>query len=239
MRAIARAAALVLGLTAAPMLGQSAAAAMQRPFPLVTVAGEGTVSVRPNMADVTAGVTSEAKTPREAAEANAKAMAGLIAAAKEAGIADADIRTARFSISPVHAQRERGEPRVSGYRVSNQVTATVRDLAKLGDILDRLVAAGATDVRGVEFRVSDVAKLLDEARKAAFEDAKRKAELFAKAAGAQVGRAVNISEEEAQPPVRPYRMLAPAAGQAAPATPMEPGEETLRVHISVSFELNQ
>jgi uncharacterized protein YggE len=214
-------------------------AAVDRPFPLVTVTGEGGVSVKPDMAEVVAGVTSEAKTPREAAETNAKTMTTVIAALKEAGLAEPDIRTARFSLFPVQSQRERGEARVTGYRVSNQVIARVRDLPKLGEILDKLIAAGATDINSVQFTASNPAQLLDEARAAAFADARRKAELFAKAAGAYVGRAVNISEDDAVPP-RPLRMMAPAAaGRAAPPTPMEPGEEIVRTQVTVSFELNQ
>jgi uncharacterized protein len=228
-----------LALAALAMRASGVEAAVDRPFPLVTVTGEGSISVKPDVADATAGVTTEAKTPREAAEANAKTMAAVVTALKEAGIAEGDIRTARFSISPIHAQRERGEPRVTGYRISNQVVARVRNVAGLGDVLDKVMAAGANDISGVRFTVSNPSKLLDEARAAAFADAKRKAEQFARAAGAHVGRAVNISEEEAQPP-RPYRMFSPlAAARPAPPTPMEPGEETLRAQVTVSFELNQ
>jgi uncharacterized protein YggE len=166
-------------------------------------------------------------------------MTAVLAALREAGIADADIGTARFSIAPVHAQRDRAEPRIVAYRVTNQVDVTVRKIAQVGEVLDKLVAAGATDIAGVTFTLSDPAKLLDQARAAAFADARRKAELFAKAAGAQVGRAVNISEDETARP-QPFRMLSQASPRAgAAATPIEPGEETLRAQVVVSFELNQ
>jgi uncharacterized protein YggE len=235
---------LAAGLTLAWFAGAlalapEAQAAMDRPFPLITVTGEGTVSAKPDRAHASAGVVSEGKTPREATDANTKAMTAVIAALKEAGLADADIRTSRFSISAIYANHERGGPaRITGFRVSNQVTATVRDIGRVGDILDRLVDAGANEISGVEFVVSDAPKRLDEARTAAIADAKRKAELFARAAGAQVGRAVNIAEEEGHTPPRPYmmRMAAPAAGAAVP---VQPGEETLRAQVTVSFELNQ
>jgi uncharacterized protein YggE len=229
---------LLAGLLGLPALAPAARAAVDRPFPLITVTGEGTVTAKADVAHASAGVVSEGKSPREASDANAKAMTAVIVALREAGLGDADIRTARFSITPIYANRERGGPaHITGFRVSNQVTATVRDFARLGEILDRLVGAGANEISGVSFSLSDPAKPLDQARTAAVMDARRKAELLARAAGAQVGRAVNIAEEEAQPP-RPYmmRMAAPAA---APTTPIEPGEETLRTRVTVSFELNQ
>ncbi|MBX6426774.1 MAG: SIMPL domain-containing protein [Variibacter sp.] len=226
-------------LAAALALASPARAVVDRPFPLVTVAGEGVVAVKPDLAHVTVGVASEGKTPREAADANAATMTAIMAALKDAGIAESDIRTARFAVSPVYGQRERGsQPRLVGFRVSNQVRATVRDIAKLGEVLDRIVAAGANDISGVDFVASNHSRLLDEARVAAFADAKRRAELLAQAAGAQVGRAVMIAEEEAPPP-RPFTLREASAVAAAPTTPIAPGEETLRVRLTVSFELNQ
>jgi len=239
MRLIRFSLAAALLLAAAPPLATIGQAAVERPFPLVTVTGEASVSVTPDLAHATAGVNSEAKTPREAAEANAVAMNAVIAALKRDGIPDADIRTARFSITPIQTQRPReAQPQVTSYRVSNQVRVTVGDVAKIGDVLDRLIAAGATNITGIEFAASDPAKLLDGARNAAFADAKRKAELYARAAGAQVGRAVSIAEEDARPPRRFARTL--ALNEAAPfSTPVAPGEDTLRVQVTVSFELNQ
>ncbi|HET9903305.1 MAG TPA: SIMPL domain-containing protein [Xanthobacteraceae bacterium] len=215
-----------------------ATAAVERPFPIITVTGEGSVRAQPDLAKASAGVVTEAKTPREATEANAKAMESVIAALKEAGLTERDIRTSRFSISPIYGNRERGGPqRLTGFRVANQVTATVRTIGNLGAILDKLVEAGANEITGVTFSVSDRSKRLDEARIAAIADAKRKAELLAKAAGAHVGRAVNIAEDEIHALPR-FREFAPAMA-AAPDTPISPGEETLRVRVTVSFELNQ
>lgn len=227
------------GLILASVMIADASAAFERPFPLVTVTGEGKVTAKPDIVQATAGVSSEGKTPPEASEANSTAMASVIAALKAAGIAETDIRTARFSIAPLYAQRERGAPRIAGYRVVNHVRATVRDIAALGGVLDKLTAAGATDITAIEFMVENSTELLDNARLAAFAEARRKAELFARAAGTQLGRAVTITEEDAMPPPpRPYRALS-AATSAASATPIEPGEETLRARVTVSFELAQ
>lgn len=239
MRRVRQACALGLVLLAAGAGAPAAQAAIERPFPLVTVAGEGSVNVVPDLAYATAGVHSEAKTPREATEANAKLMNAVVAAARQAGIEERDIRTSRFSISPVYAPRREGAPQLTGYRVTNQVRVTVRDHARIGDVLDQMVAAGANQVSGVEFTVADPSKLLDEARAAAFADAKRKAELYAKAAGAQIGRAVAVTEDGAQPPRPVFRAERAALAAPAAATPVSAGEETLRVQVTVSFELNQ
>lgn len=217
---------------------QSAGAVTQRPFPLITTTGEGAVTVASDLAVATAGVTTEAKTPREAADANTRTMNAVVAAAVQAGIAESDVRTARFSIYPVQTQKTReGAPQVSGYRAVNQVQVKVRDTAKVGELLDQLISAGATNIMGVEFSVANPAPRLDEARTAAFAEARRKAELYARAASAQVGRAVAISEAEADTP-RPMAFRAAAAASPAPP-PIAPGEETLRVQVTVTFELLQ
>jgi uncharacterized protein YggE len=217
----------------------SGQAAVEIPFPLVTVAGEASVNLIPDLAQTSAGVSTEAKTVREATEANSQAMNAVVAALKDAGIADRDIKTARFAIHPVYAAPRQGrleEQRLTGYRVSNQVTVKIRDVGKVGDVLDRLTAAGATDVSGISFTVSEPAKPLEEARAAAVADARRKAEIYAQAAGAQVGRVVSIAENGAGAP-RPFSMAAPRAMAAAAPPPIAPGEETLRVAVTVSFEL--
>jgi uncharacterized protein YggE len=215
----------------------AARAVIERPLPMVSVSGEATVSVAPDLATAVAGVSSEGKTPREAAEANGRSMSTVLGALKQAGIPDADVRTMRFGISPVYSQRREGTPQIAGYRVSNQVQVKIRDLDKVADVLDRMIGAGANTVGNVDFSVADPSKLLDEARNAAFADARRKAELYARAAGAQVGRVVSVVEQGAAPP-RPMALRMSEAAMPAATTPIAAGEETLRVHISVSFELN-
>jgi uncharacterized protein YggE len=224
---------LAAGLLIAALSPAAARVEIQRPVPMVSVRGEADVAARPDVARAIAGVTTEAKTPREAADANTRVMSVLIAAAKQAGVADKDIRTAGFSINPVHATRNRETPQVVAYRASNRVMLTLRDIGRVGEILDVLTQAGATDIGGVSFGLSESSKLLDQARMLAFADAKRKAELYAQAAGLQLGRAISI-DEDAAPPPRAYRA---AQAAAASSVPIEPGEETLRVGVTVSFEL--
>lgn len=216
-------------------------AAQERPFPLITVAGEATLTIAPDQAHTVAGVTTQGKSASEAADANNKTMASVVEAATNAGIPAADIQTARFSIHPVYAQPPSGQPnrtetpRVVAYRVSNQVTVKIRDVARVAEILDRLIAAGASDINGVSFSLSDPEKVLDATRPKAVANARRKAELYAKAAGAQVGRVISLEETGVSPPS--FRTMAPAAAMDRAAPPISPGESTLRVNVTVSFEL--
>lgn len=203
----------------------------------IVVSGEGSVSVRPDYAQVRSGVTTRAKTVKEAVDANSKLMAAVIAALKDAGIADRDIQTSRFSIQPVYAPQEpRTEPRLTGYSVSNQVTVTIREIGKVGDVLDRAIAAGATDAGNIAFLVSDPSKALDQAREAAVADARRKAEVYARASGIKLGRVEWITEDSGFAPPVPMRAQGGSAAMAAPV-PIASGEDTLRVRVTVGFDV--
>ena len=201
----------------------------------ISVNGEATISVPPDLAQIDSGVTTEAKTAREASEANNKAMGGVLLALKNAGIAEKDVQTSRLSLSPQTAPgRNPNAPfQIAGYRASNRVTVTIRDVTRVADTIDILVGSGANEISGISFMVSKASKLLDEARSEAIADARRKADIYAQAANVAVGAPISISEETAPGPI-PYRKM--AAGIAASA-PVAQGEETLRVTVSVSYEL--
>ena len=172
-----------------------------RPEARVIVNGEGSVTVQPDYAQVTTGVTTRAKTVKEATEANTKLILLIIAALQDSGIEQKDIQTSRFSVQPVYAPPQPNtEPKFSGFSVSNQITITIRQIATVGTVLDRVIAAGATDVGGVEFLHSDLSKALDQAREAAVADARRKAELYAHAAGLELGRVAWITEDPSYAP---------------------------------------
>jgi uncharacterized protein YggE len=198
---------------------------------LVTVSGEATVAVPPDTAVIRIGVTSMAKTAREAGEANAKQMTAVLETIKASGIAERDVQTSRLSLQPQYDPNKGGTARLTGFQANNQVTIRIRDIDSLPTILDRAIAAGANEMSGIEFVVSEQSKLLDQARDEAIADARRKAELYAKAAGAKLGQVVSISEEGTAPQPRP--MQAVRAG----AVPIAPGEQTLRAIVSVSYEL--
>jgi uncharacterized protein len=213
--------------------GLSAQQPQQAPEPRIVVTGEGSVGVTPDYAQIRIGVTTRTRTVKEAVDANSKVMVAVIAALKDAGIAGKDIQTARFSIQPVYpTQQEPGSaPKLSGYTVSNQANVTIRDTAKVGDVLDRVTAAGATDAGNVSFLVSDPSKALDQAREAAIADARRKAEIYAKASGVRLGRVEWITEDGGSGP--PVPMMA----RAAAPVPIASGEDTLRVRVTVAFEI--
>jgi len=208
----------------------------------ITIVGEGTVNAVPNMATLTSGVVTSASTAREALDANTEAMARVIEAFKKAGIAAKDIMTDGFSVQPryVYPEPKDGSsqpPRIDGYEVRNHVIVRVRELAKLGTVLDAAITTGANQMGGLSFDVAEPAALLDKARTAAIEDAKHKAELYVQAAGAKLGRLVEISEATMQTPPRPMMMARSMDFAEAKAVPVEAGEQTLRAQVRITWEL--
>ncbi len=200
---------------------------------LVTVNGEATVNVAPDTAVIRVGVNSTAKSAREASDANGKQMTAVLAAVKDAGVAARDVQTSRLSLQPQYDPNRSGTARLLGFQATNQITVNVRDIDKLAGIIDQAIAAGANEMSGLEFVVSQQSKLLDQARDEAIADARRKADLYAKAAGAKLGAVISISEEGSAPP--PRMMQAMRAG----AAPVAPGEQTLRAVVTVSYELTR
>lgn len=203
----------------------------------VMVEGMGTVSTAPDIADVMTGVTNRAESARQALDANNAAMERLIKALEKADIDDKDIRTSGFNVSPLYEYiKSTRQRRITGYQASNQVTVTVRDLKRIGRVIDDVVTAGSNQVRGIQFRVSQPERLLDEARKKAFADAKRRAELYADAADIDLGKVIHIQERGARFP-QP-RMLAASAMKESRDVPVSPGSQVLSVNVSVKFELD-
>jgi uncharacterized protein len=224
-------AAAVAGL----LLAAPADAQTQTPPPaMISVTGQADISVPPDQAQIDAGVTSDAKTARDASEANNAAMGKVLQALKGAGIAEKDYQTSRLSLQPQYAvNRTNGPLVVTGYRASNRVNIKLRDVSKVATVIDTLVGAGANEIGGINFMVSQASKLLDQAREQAIADARRKAEIYAKAAGVTLGSPISISEEGSSSPM-PFRarMMAPAA-----PTPVAQGEETLSITVNVSWAI--
>jgi uncharacterized protein YggE len=222
---------------ASGMLLAAPALADDVPPAAISVTGEATLSVAPDQAEIEAGVTSEAKTAREASEANNAAMGKVLLALKAAGTEQKDIQTSRLSLQPESApNRPPGPNSIVGYRASNHVTVRLHDVTKIAGTIDMLVGAGATDIGGINFSVSNASKLLDDARAQAVADARRKAEIYAKAAGVTLGAPLSISEEGAPGPVTFRKM---AVGMPASPTPIAQGEETLQVTVNVSWAIKQ
>lgn len=200
--------------------------------PAITVMGEAHKSVAPDIAQIEAGVSNMAKTARSAAEANNLAMGKVLLELKNAGLDGKDIQTSRLSIQPQYASSNRpGPTEIIGYQASNMVTVQVRDTARVASLIDTLVQAGANEIRGISFRVADPSKVLDDVRADAIADARRKAEIYARAAGVTLGTPLVITED-AQPGAIPMRKMAMVQSSSAPVSP---GEETLSVTVLVSW----
>src|SRR5947209_19672807 len=223
-------AAVAATLLAAPAWAQTV------PPPAISVTGEATVSVAPDQAQIDGGVTSDARTAREASDANNAAMGKVLLALKGAGIEEKDYQTSRLSLQPQFATPSKASERAQGilsFRASNRVTVKIRDVTKVANVIDVLVSAGANEIGGIHFTVTQASKVLDEAREKAIADARRKAEIYAKAAGVTLGEPISISEEGAPTPMFRGKMAAPMAAGA----PVAQGEETLSVTVSVTWAI--
>ena len=216
-------------LLAAPALAQTMAP------PAISVTGEANVSVAPDQAQIDGGVTSDAKTAREASDANNAAMGKVLLALKGAGIEEKDYQTSRLSLQPQFATSSKvsERPGIVSFRASNRVTVKIRDVTKVANVIDVLAGAGANDIGGINFTVTQASKHLDEAREKAIADARRKAEIYAKAAGVTLGEPISISEEGAPVPLYRGKVASPMAAGA----PVAQGEETLSVTVSVSWAI--
>ena len=209
---------------------------------LLTLTADGRSARVPDMAVFSAGVTSQGKTAGEAMSANAADMNRVIAALKKAGIADKDVQTSSINLNPLYGQPVVGpngqvvqEPRIVGYQANNTVTVRSRDIKGFGKVLDALVSAGANQISGPAFQLSDPSSATDEARMMAIKAARTRAELYAKAAGLRVVRIVSITEGGGSSPPQP--MYAKAMQADSGSTPVSAGEVEAAVSVTVQFEL--
>jgi uncharacterized protein YggE len=240
---------LLLGAASAPAFAeQGPAPVVEAGHTLLTVNADGKSTRTPDLAVFTAGVASDAPTASSALAANSRNMAAVVAALKQAGIADRDIQTSNLNLDPVYAPPKRlpdgsyepGPQKIAGYRVNNTVTVRQRKLDEYGKVIDTLVSAGANQVNGPSFTMDSPDAALDEARADAVAKAKARAALYARAAGLHVVRIVSISEGGGASPVQPvmYRRVAMAAtAPAAAPPPVEAGELELGASVTVQFEL--
>lgn len=207
---------------------------------LLSVAADAEARRVPDVATISAGVVTQASDANAAMRDNATQMEKVMAAIRAAGIAERDIQTAGISVQPQYRYAENVPPTITGYQASNTVNLKNRDIAKLGKVLDALVASGANQVNGPTFEVDKPDSAYDEARLAALKKAEARAQTYAKAMGLRVRRVVSINEGGAMPPPMPMMMRAQAADAYAKAeTSVSPGETVLGVHLDVVFELGR
>lgn len=203
----------------------------------VSVSGVGRITLTPDRAVFSVGVQSMAPTVAAAVQENNARVAAILAALRQLGATDREIRTSNVSIYPQQDHQDGRRPRIVGYQVSNTITVTRTNPAEVGRFLQAAVDAGANTVSGVSFTVSDPARGREPALQAAFADARAKAEVLARAAGRAVGRALSITEGTAVMPP-PYPMARAAMMESRQADmPIESGAEELAFTVSVIFEL--
>ncbi|MEE4015194.1 SIMPL domain-containing protein [Roseibium sp. FZY0029] len=235
-----RKAVLAAGLSAA-LVSAAPAFAEDAPAPAgtITMQGRGEVSVAPDMAVVTASVLTTGKSTPDVLAENSAAIAKVIEALKANGIEAKDIQTQGFGIFPRydHSKNSSSQPDIAGYEVRNGVEVKIRDLAKLGSVLTLVVESGANSVDSTRFEVSNADEVLDEARKKAVEAALHKAEIFAAAAGVELGAIADITENGTEIP-RPYMMRAEGMMMSKSAdVPIEAGEETISASVTIRWML--
>lgn len=201
----------------------------------ISVSGTGRVVITPDTADLRLGVTASAKTVKDARASAAASMTAVIAALKKAGIADKDIQTTVLSLQPTYDYSTGGAaPHPTGYSLTNAVAVTVRNLDLLGPAIDAALAAGATSMDGVSFRVADRTSAEQQARVAAMSEAKAKASALATAAGVSITGVSSISETVAPVPYPVY--YGAAAGVAKDmATPVQAGTSEITISVAVVY----
>lgn len=232
-------------LVAAPLALFSLPAAAQEERtrqPVISVSGEGEAAIAPDMAVLQLSVVRDAKTAADALSANSAAMTDVLAAIKADGVAERDIQTSNFSIFPQYRHFEPKDgvsrpPEIIGYEVTNALTVRVRDLKKLGALIDTSVKLGVNQGGQITFTNDDPAAALSDARKAAMKEALAKAHTLTEAAGVKLGKVLEISENSGRPIAQPMMRMA-MAKDAAPA-PVAAGENSYTVTVNVTFALEQ
>jgi len=235
MNALALLTAAMLAIVGLSMTAE--AAGMDDGQRTITISATGSVLVKPDIVLISTGVSSEAETARDALDENSRLMRQVVSTLKDFGITGRDIQTTDFGVHPRYKNYRDGRPpEVTGYRVTNSVRIRVRDIAKLGEILDEIVSLGSNQIGGIQFDVSEADALTDEARKRAIEEASRKAKLYAEAAGEELGEVLRIEEHVSGGGPRPMAMESTRMAAAA-APPIEAGASTLQVRVTVVWAI--
>ncbi len=206
----------------------------------INVTGQGTVEVSPDIAYITLGVVTENKDAKAAQQENASIMDAVVKAIKSAGVAEEDIKTTGYSIYPKYDYNEKtGTSNIVGYTVRNNVQVTVRDITKVGQIIDIAADKGVNISNSISFGLSDYEKYYNEALKKAVESGSRKAKTIADALGIKLGAPVSVSESGSYVPT--YRVYESAAAMKSAdgiqvTTPISSGTIEVQAYVSMSYE---
>jgi len=219
---------------------QSAQTCCAQPSPsILNINTSAELKQAPDIAIVSAGVVTQHRSARTAMADNATKMSAAFNALKAAGIAERDLQTAGINLAPQYVYEENKPPRLTGYQVTNTVNVRIRDMTKIGPVLDALVAQGINQISGPNFQIEDSDAALDRAREEAMRKAMRRGEMYARGAGMRIRRVVSINESGGyQPQPQPMVMMSRMAADSA-QTPVAAGEVTMSIQLSVQFELEK
>lgn len=199
----------------------------------ITSQGEGVVKAKPDMATISAGVVSENVKAVAAMEENTAAVAKMLSTIERFGVEKKDVKTSSFQITPNFVYVNNQKPKLVGYSVTTELEIAVHKLDAAGKLLDALVRDGANRVNSVSFGISEMSSKLDEAREVAVKDAKKRAEMMARAAGVTLGSLINLSELDNAPPPRPRFFAAAETSFAKNAeVPLQAGEQGIKVTVT-------
>ncbi|WP_338240384.1 SIMPL domain-containing protein [Aurantiacibacter hainanensis] len=230
----------ILPVVAAAVMASPAAAEVdiQAAGPVVELSVSESVAVDPDIANLSAGVTTVAPTAVEAMRQNAQAMNRVIERIEALGIDEDDIQTSGVNLNAEYDyNQETRQQEFRGYRVMNRVNIVLRDIQRTGEVLDSLVAAGATDLGGIGWAVDDPAPFVEQARQAAFATARQRAQDYARLSGYGNVRLLEISENVTSQPMPMYRQVAATADVAEQSTPVRPGQVEAGITVNFSFEM--
>ncbi|AUW43602.1 SIMPL domain-containing protein [Rhizobium leguminosarum] len=237
---------LITALLALPLAAAAPAFAqeMKPREPVISVTGDGESSAAPDMAIVNLAVVKQAKTAREALDENNKAMNDVLAALKSGGIAERDLQTSGFSIQPQYnypqpVDGQQQQPQLIGYQTINSVTVRLRDLAKLGAVIDQSVSLGINQGADIQFTNDKPDAVIEEARKAAVADAVKRAKTLSEAAGVKLGRILEINENVPRAMPQPVYRATMMKEASDAAVPVQGGENNYNVSVTVTFAIEQ
>jgi uncharacterized protein len=201
----------------------------------ITVTGTGKVTLTPDIAYISIGVHTENVNAKDAVNANNTQAQAVMTAIKGFGVADKDIQTTNFSIYPQQQVDTNGKPTGTLYVVDNTVYVTVRDLTKLGDLLDGVVSSGANNINSIQFDVADKTEALSQARLAAVTDARKQADELTKATGVSVGDVQTISYYDSTPPVTMQYAKTADSFNAAASVPVQAGSMQISTTVTIVY----
>ena len=229
---------LMSALLALPALAQENCADKQT---TLNISAEAEVKAAPDIAMISAGVLTVSKNADAALKENAVQMNAVFTALKAAGVKDKDMQTSGITISPQYVYEQNKTPQITGYQASNNLNVVIRDLKKMGSVLDTLVAKGANQINGPTFSIENTDAFLDGARKEAVAKARKRAELYAEAAGLKIKRIVTMSESTnfGSPPRPMMAMAKLAMDEASAPSPVAKGEIGLSAQVNITYELTE